>query len=221
VEQEAQRLAEGYQDASALARIKSLKRRIRMFREHLLLANIKLIASIARKHADRDTDRDDLMSIGTVAVLEAIDAFEPERGNRFSTYATTTIRNAYYDRYRAVGEGRVVTVAAPEAIIEGDATDKCATLPLHNGKPMPKPWLRVLRDWENHEAQVDTLVRLLGGLAPRDEEILTLRFALDGNPAHTLQSVGIKYGISKQAVRKIEARSITLLQKQVQLHAIA
>jgi len=63
-------------------------------REHLVNANVRLVASVARRYAGRGLTMDDLMQEGTIGLLRAIDKFNYRKGYRFSTYATHWIRQA-------------------------------------------------------------------------------------------------------------------------------
>ncbi|HSV72229.1 MAG TPA: sigma-70 family RNA polymerase sigma factor [Chthonomonadales bacterium] len=63
-------------------------------REHLVTANVRLVASVARRYAGRGLTMDDLMQEGTIGLLRAIDKFNYRKGYRFSTYATHWIRQA-------------------------------------------------------------------------------------------------------------------------------
>jgi len=75
-------------------------------RERLILAHMNLVRYLARKFANRGEPLDDLIQVGTIGLINAIDRFDPSRGTRFATYATPTIvgeiRRYFRDRGWAV-----------------------------------------------------------------------------------------------------------------------
>ncbi len=63
-------------------------------RSTLIVHNLRLVAHIVRKYYATSDNRDDLMSIGTIGLIKAIDSFNIENGARFATYATRCLQNA-------------------------------------------------------------------------------------------------------------------------------
>ena len=63
-------------------------------RQNLILHNLRLVAHIVRKYYSTSKNQDDLISIGTIGLVKAIDTFNVENGARFATYAAKCIQNA-------------------------------------------------------------------------------------------------------------------------------
>jgi len=63
-------------------------------RNRLIVHNLRLVSHIVRKYYSSSGDRDDLMSIGTIGLIKAIDSFDISNGARFATYATKCLQNA-------------------------------------------------------------------------------------------------------------------------------
>ena len=63
-------------------------------REELICRNLRLVAHIAKKYYSSGEDQDDLVSIGTIGLIKAVDSFDSEKGARFATYAARCIENA-------------------------------------------------------------------------------------------------------------------------------
>lgn len=63
-------------------------------RQKLIEHNLRLVAHIAKKYYVDENDRDDLVSIGTVGLIKAVDSFDPTKGIRLSSYASRCIENA-------------------------------------------------------------------------------------------------------------------------------
>lgn len=66
----------------------------RAARQKLIEHNLRLVAHIAKKYYADENDRDDLVSIGTVGLIKAIDSFKPDKGIKLSSYASRCIENA-------------------------------------------------------------------------------------------------------------------------------
>ena len=69
-------------------------------RQKLIEHNLRLVAHIAKKYYADENDRDDLVSIGTVGLIKAVDSFDPTKGIRLSSYASRCIENAILSRMR-------------------------------------------------------------------------------------------------------------------------
>ena len=62
-------------------------------KEILIERNLRLVAHIAKKYYSSNVDNDDLISIGTIGLIKAIDSFDPDNGTRFATYAGKCLQN--------------------------------------------------------------------------------------------------------------------------------
>lgn len=69
-------------------------------RQKLIEHNLRLVAHIAKKYYADENDRDDLVSIGTVGLIKAVDSFDPTKGIRLSSYASRCIENAILSQMR-------------------------------------------------------------------------------------------------------------------------
>lgn len=69
-------------------------------RQKLIEHNLRLVAHIAKKYYADENDRDDLISIGTVGLIKAVDSFDPTKGIRLSSYASRCIENAILSQMR-------------------------------------------------------------------------------------------------------------------------
>ncbi len=63
-------------------------------RQTLIEHNLRLVAHIIKKHYANARDQDDLVSIGTIGLIKAVDTFNPQKGHRLATYASKCIENA-------------------------------------------------------------------------------------------------------------------------------
>jgi len=177
--------------ASLIERIEKTLGEADKVRERLVRSNLRLVVAIARRHHGKRTDFASLVSDGNVALLDAIEAFDYGRGNRFSTYAGWAIMRRFA---RTVPEENYRVTSIEEEILENAAhveVDYTALKPaeLSNG-----------------------LARALAGLPERERLIIESRFALDGrDKPSTLQELGTAFGVTKERIRQIEAQALTRL----------
>jgi RNA polymerase primary sigma factor len=180
---------------SQLVEVEKLLRRAELVRDRILSANLRLVMSIAKRLADPRHSFDDLFSEGVPTLIRAVEKFDIERGFRFSTYAYTAIRRSLSTYLARLGqhERRWKTAVDPAVLerVEQAPAD-----------PTPFP------EWARIEVR-----KLLGGLPPRESDIVKTRFGLaaDGSPC-TLQEIGKKNGVSKERARQLLARAVARLQ---------
>ena len=69
-------------------------------RDILIERNLRLVAHVAKKYQGTDYEQDDLLSVGTIGLIKAVNTFHPERGSRLATYAAKCIENAILSQMR-------------------------------------------------------------------------------------------------------------------------
>ena len=166
--------------------------------------NLRLVAHIAKKYQNVDEEMEDMISIGTIGLIKAIDSFDAGKG-KLSTYASRCIDNELLMFLRAKKKtSREVSLYEPIGtdregneinlldIIEQDQVDVI----------------------DRMEAE-DKLSRLSGlihdTLSDREREIITLRYGLTNEYEVTQREIGRKLGISRSYVSRIEKRALEKL----------
>jgi RNA polymerase primary sigma factor len=168
-------------------------------RDLLARANLALVLAMARRTRDKSVDLGDLVSEGNMALLRAIDAFDVDRGFKFSTYACRAIFKAYG---RLVARNGRYHALFP---IEFDPALECSN---H----------REVRLEEAHQDALAELKQILhdnrARLSRTEQAVLQSRFALDSSPlseAMTLEEVGNIMGVTKECVRQIQNKALAKL----------
>ena len=168
--------------------------------------NLRLVAHIAKKYQNVDEEMEDMISIGTIGLIKAIDSFDAGKG-KLSTYASRCIDNELLMFLRAKKKtSREVSLYEPIGtdregneinlldIIEQDQVDVI----------------------DRMEAE-DKLSRLSGlihdTLSDREKEIITLRYGLTNEHEVTQREIGRKLGISRSYVSRIEKRALEKLRE--------
>lgn len=224
----------------AEARLGAVYRRYHELRTTLALANLRLVAHVAKQFRDRGIPLSDLMQEGFCGLLEAIDRFNLTHETKLATYATWWIRQAMQ---RAVASGAYPVRLSPRHLRQlaqsqddlhrGDARPSRAkspsemirrihvatrpTLSLDAGFGVDSHFnlLQTMSDPDTHRIEeVDTeeaIGKLLDVLQPREQRVVSLRFGLGGQPRLSLSQVGKLLKISKERVRQIQDRALEKL----------
>ena len=173
-------------------------------REKLIRHNLRLVAHIVKKYYALPGDQEDLVSIGTIGLMKAVDTFDATRKARFSTYASRCIENEIrmqFRRERKSGQ----TVSLQESLeADGDSALTLADV-IQDGFCME----------ECCEKKADLLrVRqLLETLPARERQILLLRYGLAGQPPLTQLETAQLLGISRSYVSRLESHALCQLRQ--------
>lgn len=159
-------------------------------RDLLIRHNLRLVAHVTKKYYAAATAQDDLISIGTIGLIKAVDTFNPDRASKFSSYASRCIENELrMELRRNRREGVQMSLQEPLEGSEGQLT-------LVDTLPDPA----VMEDDCERRADAARLRRLVEKLPPREREVLTLRYGLNGGRTQTQQEVAAHLGISRSYV---------------------
>ena len=174
-------------------------------REKLIRHNLRLVAHVAKKYYAQPGDQEDLISIGTIGLMKAVDTFDSTRKARFSTYASRCIENElrmYFRRERKNGG----TVSLQETL-EAGKDDTALTLSdvLQDGFCMED------RCEQQDEAQ--RLRLLIEGLPARERKLILLRYGLAGQPPLTQLETAKLLQISRSYVSRLETHALALLRE--------
>ena len=173
-------------------------------RDRLIKHNLRLVAHVAKKYYQGPIEQEDLMSIGTIGLVKAVQSFSMEKNIRFSTYASKCIQNEILMALRK-SNGSDNIVYLEESI---DNEDK-------NGKLTLKDTLQddfeIEEFCENQEIKSDLLKAVVQKLDGRERQIIIMRYGLFGNRAQTQQQVCEMLGISRSYVSRLEKKAIDIL----------
>ena len=175
-------------------------------RNLLVEHNLRLVAHIIKKYYTQSADQEDLISIGTIGLIKAVNTFRPDRGIKLATYASRCIENEILMHFRAQRkvQGEVSLSDALETGTEGDA------LYLSDVVGEEDTMLEQLQDKENRAL----LRRLIAEkLTKREADILRRRYGLDGRLPQTQRQVAAHYGISRSYVSRLEKKALGKLEE--------
>ena len=176
-------------------------------RNKLVEHNLRLVAHIIKKYYGVQTEQDDLVSIGTIGLIKAIDTFKPDKNIRLSSYASRCIGNEILMHFRSAKK-----TAQDGWLNETIDTDK-------DGNPLTLMDIMAVDD-----NILDELDRKLNGrklgqfireeLTDRERQIIIMRYGLGGREPMTQKKVAKIMNISRSYVSRIETKALKKLKKR-------
>ena len=174
-------------------------------RQRLIEHNLRLVAHIIKKHYANARDQEDLISIGTIGLIKAVDTFDGSKGSRLATYASRCIENEILMHFRAAKKTeRDVSLSDP---IDTDSEGHPLTL-----MDVLAQEDTILEDLDR-KMNLRRLEGFLRTLDEREQTVLRLRYGLAGEPLAQWQ-VAEKLGISRSYVSRLETRALGELRRR-------
>lgn len=173
--------------------------------------NLRLVAHIARKYAQTGEDQDDLISIGSLGLIKAVQTFRPEAG-KLTAYAARCIENEILMHFRAERKNRGVMLLGESLGQDADGDDMLLSDLLGTEDDL------VPRAAETAIESKRALGLMRRVLTQREEEVVRLRCGLvDGEP-WPQHRVAAKLGISRSYVSRIEKKALEKLRRAMEGH---
>ena len=176
-------------------------------RNELIEHNLRLVAHIIKKYYANSNDQDDLISIGTIGLIKAVNTFDSSKGIRLSSYAARCIENEVLMFFRSSKKSaQDISMNEP---IDTDKDGNALTL------------MDVMATEDNILENLDCKIKseqlkkyIYEVLSPRERKIIELRYGLTGLNPLTQREVAQKLSISRSYVSRIEKKSLGALYKR-------
>lgn len=176
-------------------------------RNILIEHNLRLVAHIAKKYENGKNANEDLISIGTVGLIKAIDTFNPDKKNKLTTYAARCIENEILMHLRSIKK-TYNDVSLNEPIGIDKDGNEVSLMEVVDAKSHVDV-VEVLY----HQEQLRKLSAYLKLLDEKEREIIELRYGLNNHKVHTQRQIAKDKSISRSYVSRIEKRAFTKLMK--------
>ena len=180
-------------------------------RDILIERNLRLVAHIAKKYypSATSTENDDIISVGTIGLIKAIDSFNPENGTRFATYAGKCLQNEILMYFRSKKKYALETSLSEAVEIDKDGN--------------PLTYMDIISCEDTIADDLDLKIRsnqMLRAvnrvLDEREREIIILRYGLcEGKKPLTQREVAQKLNISRSYVSRIEKNALAKLKEEL------
>lgn len=173
----------------------------------LVLHNLRLVAHVVKRYTLGEEGTDDLISIGTIGLIKAVNSFKPDYGSKFSTFAIRCIDNEIlmYFRSKKKRKGEI-------SIFEPIGTDKEGNQihlvdVLENNEP------DIIENIEKKDELTIVIENLHQILTEQELEIIKKRYGLWGTKEYTQKEIAQEIGISRSYVSRIEKRALKKMKK--------
>ena len=193
-------------DASMMCRLKNGEQGAK---EELVLHNMRLVAHVAKKYVSSEEEQEDLISIGTIGLMKAVDSFRPEYGNKFATYAIRCVDNELLMHLRSKKKQRKeVSMFEPIGTDkEGNQIQLVDVLEFHD---------KNVADEVTKREQMKKICTFMNDvLSEREAFIIRRRYGIGGNQELTQREIARALGISRSYVSRIEKRALEKLKKVI------
>ncbi|MBR0028572.1 MAG: RNA polymerase sporulation sigma factor SigE [Clostridia bacterium] len=174
----------------------------------LIERNLRLVVYIARKFENTGIYVEDLISIGTIGLIKAINTFKPDKNIKLATYASRCIENEILMYLRKNSNMRIEVSIDEPLNVDWDGNELLLSDILGTDNDVI---------CKNIEDEVDKalLKDALTKLAPREQEIMRMRFGLGKEKEKTQKEVADILGISQSYISRLEKRIIGRLKKEI------
>ena len=178
-------------------------------KEKLIVHNLRLVVYIAKKFETNNTSVEDLISIGTIGLIKAVNTFSPDRNIKLATYASRCIENEILMYLRKTSQLKnEVSIDEPlNTDWDGNELLLCDVLGSDSDT--------VNADMEK-EVEIHQLLIAVSKLNDRESTIMELRFGLNGKKEHTQKEVADMLGISQSYISRLEKKIISKLKTDME-----
>ncbi len=178
-------------------------------KDKLIIHNLRLVVYIARKFDTAPTGIEDLISIGTIGLIKAVNTFCPERNIKLATYASRCIENEILMHLRKIASRRNEISIDEPLNTDWDGNELLLSDVL--GSEPDEVGKEIEQEDERHQ-----LNGFVCELPPRERQIMEMRFGMNGYPEYTQKQVADTLGISQSYISRLEKRIIVKLKKQIE-----
>ena len=178
-------------------------------RQQLITHNLRLVSHIARKYTVPGYGPDDLISIGVIGLIKAVNSFKPQSGTALGTYAARCIENEILMTLRASRKYRGDVSLQDSVGTDGEGND-ITYMDILGTDP---------DDLENaviHRVTLDRVQQVLSSLPARERLVLEMRYGLTDGRQHPQHEVAQVLGISRSYVSRVEKKAIGLLREAIE-----
>lgn len=176
----------------------------------LVLRNMRLVAHVVKKYQNADYEMEDLISVGTIGLIKAINTFKTDKGSRLATYAAKCVENEILMLLRAGKKySREVSLFEPIGVDkDGETVSLVDVIEMENKE--------ALEDLIFQQDVKDLYHSYERCLKETEKKVVGMRYGLYGGKEHTQREIAQKLGISRSYVSRIEKKALEKLKKDIE-----
>lgn len=177
-------------------------------RQKLIEHNLRLVVYVAKKFSNTEIDVEDLISIGSLGLIKAVNTYNSSKNIKLATYASKCIANEILMYLRKVSKQKQIVSLDEPLNVDGDGNELILSdlLPSEDNNPI-----------ENVEksTEKEILWKIINKLNSREREIMVLRFGLSGGDELTQKEVADSLGISQSYISRLEKKIVVRIRKEI------
>ena len=177
-------------------------------RSTLIERNLRLVAYIARRFENTGINIEDLISIGTIGLIKAVNTYRSDKNIKLATYASRCIENEILMHLRKTAPQKSEVSFDEPLNTDWDGNELLLSDILGTENDLV---MRPIEEDVDRKLLSDALEKL----SDRERLIITLRFGLDGRPERTQKEVADRLGISQSYISRLEKRIISRLKREI------
>ena len=178
-------------------------------RQSLIVHNLRLVVYISKKFESTGIGIEDLISIGTIRLIKAVNTFCPEKNIKLATYASRCIENEILMFLRKSSQYRSEISIDEPLNIDWDGNELLLSDVLGTDEDIVNRGIEA-------EAEKSVLRQAIDGLEPREKRIMQMRFGLLGGREKTQKEVADEIGISQSYISRLEKKIIRRLKTEME-----
>ncbi len=178
-------------------------------REILITHNLRLVVYISKKFESTGIGIEDLISIGTIGLIKAVNTFNPEKNIKLATYASRCIENEILMYLRKTNQQKNEVSIDEPLNIDWDGNELLLSDVI--GTEPDEVYQRL-----EGETEVQLLIKAVDSLSGREKLIMQMRFGLNGGREMTQKEVADVVGISQSYISRLEKRILKELRKELE-----
>ncbi len=171
-------------------------------RDVLIERNMRLVAHVVKKYQSPDYDTEDLLSVGTIGLIKAVNTFKVDKGSRLATYAAKCVENEILMLFRASKKlTKEVSLFEPIGVDkDGEAVSLVDIIEMENKETIDTMILK--QDVKELYEAFDSC------LSDTEKTVIRMRYGLFRGKEHTQREIAAQLGISRSYVSRIEKRAL-------------
>ncbi len=177
-------------------------------KQKLIEHNIRLVVYISKKFENTGIDIEDLISVGSIGLIKAVNSYNSDKNIKVATYASKCIENEILMYLRKISKQRQ-EVSFDETInfdSEGNELSLCDIIPREDENPQ--------KDVEK-SSEKQILWNVINKLSSREKQIMVMRFGLDGQMEKTQKEVADQLGISQSYISRLEKKIFSRIRREM------
>lgn len=179
------------------------------YAKHKLIEhNLRLVIYIAKKFEKSGVELEDLISIGSIGLIKAINSFKSDKNIKIATYASKCIENEILMYLRKISKQKQEISLDETLNIDSDGNELVLSDLMPADDDLPES------DLEN-SVEKQILWHIINNLNPRERDIMIMRFGLNGKDERTQKEVADDMGISQSYISRLEKKIVSRIKKEM------